>query len=1011
MDLFVYTHIAFIIVGIDSILGIKALRSGKQEARFLSLAILTAAITCASYLSSLLTSSYFAMKLSLAAFFICIPSMLLLLSVYLDEFLGIEQTKLHVSIRRILVGCTLVDTVFELINPFCEIVMKFDYHPEYSMAWTYVPQLPYKLHLVLCYLIILIIAVNVGRTCLKSPTVYRRKYLILILGMIFAVAFNAVFLCMQSQGMLDYSQTSYSLLAIILYWSQFHNKQRGMLNQIRQVILDELGHPVVLFGENNVAAICNKSIEFLIPDWNPKVKYHLSDFIESCGFDEALLDASESTYFQWVYSKEDGETSTYRVDYRIIKDKKGFVIGRLFVFTDTSLEMDLLTGFHSRNSFEHHWHGDPDESEFPIAVAVCDINKLGIINKLHGEQEGDACIRSLAGYLRQRCPDNSYFARSNDANLLVVSPNTTADELRTCINEAKQDFANSRSDLGPLGMQSATSEASKESPSILEAAESAEFSMRSRKLMDGSSAHSSLLDSLAQVLLESDEATEAHVRRTNKLGAELGKRMGFNDLQLSNLSLLCLLHDIGKLGIPIEILNKPGRLNEREWEVMQSHVLRGYRIAKASNELEGIANDILHHHESWDGSGYPDALSKESIPILSRVIAIVDAYDAMTNDRPYHNAISDAQARAELKRCAGTQFDPAMVSEFLQMMNESQPISNEQLGKADKEIEEKSMGRPLGAKPTSQAEKFAHKDDSLVNPLQTSVYTIDDQCRIIKIDKNFTELTGYTEEDFESYQLTQWDLLPERERKEYERKVKGFIQNEGRVPVIEHRIQRKDGTCRDVFCIGINDFDPISKKHYSIINVVDAIQTNAVALTQKIERESAKRSLDLWADIMRKDSLTGLLNHEAFVNEIEDLLLNKDQKVCMIILDVDDFKGYNDTWGHGEGDRMLRLIANSLNENVEGIGFAGRLGGDEFSAALIFNPRTGDLADKAKAQVEKLYLSILQEAEAAELPSSISMGAYISKQTDSFRDVYQHADQALYQAKEAGRRCFKIYTE
>lgn len=137
------------------------------------------------------------------------------------------------------------------------------------------------------------------------------------------------------------------------------------------------------------------------------------------------------------------------------------------------------------------------------------------------------------------------------------------------------------------------------------------------------------------------------------------------------MSLLCLLHDIGKIGVPLEILNKPGKLSDEEWEILRSHTEKGYVIANSNHELKGIAEEIRHHHERWDGSGYPDGLSGESIPLLSRIIAVVDAYDAMINNRSYKSAISVSSAMEELEQCAGSQFDPFIVSEFLLMLKEN----------------------------------------------------------------------------------------------------------------------------------------------------------------------------------------------------------------------------------------------------------------------------------------------------------------------------------------------------
>ena len=192
-----------------------------------------------------------------------------------------------------------------------------------------------------------------------------------------------------------------------------------------------------------------------------------------------------------------------------------------------------------------------------------------------------------------------------------------------------------------------------------------------KKLLSSKSVHSQTLTSLVRALQESDSDTEAHVRRTQKMGVELGRRVGLSDEQIADLRLLCLLHDIGKIGIPLEILNKPGKLTEEEFAVLRTHVEKGYQIAMSSDELKSIARMILCHHERWDGKGYPEGLSGNSIPVLSRVIAIVDAYDAMVNNRSYRKGLDPETAQEEMRRGAGVQFDPYLTGEFLSMLEEN----------------------------------------------------------------------------------------------------------------------------------------------------------------------------------------------------------------------------------------------------------------------------------------------------------------------------------------------------
>jgi HD-GYP domain-containing protein (c-di-GMP phosphodiesterase class II) len=139
---------------------------------------------------------------------------------------------------------------------------------------------------------------------------------------------------------------------------------------------------------------------------------------------------------------------------------------------------------------------------------------------------------------------------------------------------------------------------------------------------------------------------------------------------MDELYLLARLHDIGKIGIDSKILNKPGKLTDEEWDIMKTHSEIGYRIAASTPDLMHIAYGILTHHEKYDGTGYPKGLKGEQIPMISRLLAIFDAFDVMTHDRPYKIAMTANEAIEELKRCAGTQFDPNLVEICIMALNE-----------------------------------------------------------------------------------------------------------------------------------------------------------------------------------------------------------------------------------------------------------------------------------------------------------------------------------------------------
>lgn len=196
----------------------------------------------------------------------------------------------------------------------------------------------------------------------------------------------------------------------------------------------------------------------------------------------------------------------------------------------------------------------------------------------------------------------------------------------------------------------------------------AEDYLHNRKLLDRRSSHSTLLSSIMATMFERSQETEEHAERIAVLSKMIGGRLGLPQRSLNELELLSMLHDIGKVGIDDSILNKPGKLNRSEWKAMQRHPEIGYRIAMTSPELEPIAEYILSHHERWDGTGYPRGLKGEEIPLLARILAVVDAYDAMTEDRVYRKALTVSEEIEEIRRNAGTQFDPEIARIFIECL-------------------------------------------------------------------------------------------------------------------------------------------------------------------------------------------------------------------------------------------------------------------------------------------------------------------------------------------------------
>lgn len=179
---------------------------------------------------------------------------------------------------------------------------------------------------------------------------------------------------------------------------------------------------------------------------------------------------------------------------------------------------------------------------------------------------------------------------------------------------------------------------------------------------------------LNAALDERDTPTHDHCDRVCELAVELGVQVGLSEAELRQLRLAARLHDIGKIGIPDLVLKKPGRLNEAEWDIMKSHSSRSERLVLASSNLEHateIAAAVRAHHERYDGLGYPDGLSREAIPVASRIIAIVDTYDAMARLRLYGSPVPHEKIMIELARVSGTQHDPYISEQFAKVIRNS----------------------------------------------------------------------------------------------------------------------------------------------------------------------------------------------------------------------------------------------------------------------------------------------------------------------------------------------------
>lgn len=251
--------------------------------------------------------------------------------------------------------------------------------------------------------------------------------------------------------------------------------------------------------------------------------------------------------------------------------------------------------------------------------------------------------------------------------------------------------------------------------------------------------------------------------------------------------------------------------------------------------------------------------------------------------------------------------------------------------------------------------------------------------------------------------LTQTSLIPPEDRSEYQGLVSAQL---ARNPAAycEHRLLRKDGRICYVFCYGRQFYDSTERAGRSEIILADSANTYSMRMFIGTERSRAQNQLSQWEKKYRSDPLTGLLNHEAFKNDVEMKLLNSRTRVMLLMMDVDHFKEYNDTYGHRAGDTFLILVARTLAAALRKNDLACRMGGDEFSAALFYDEAVPDhvMLERAQQICDKINLVLMSEKGG----TSLSMGAVIAREKHTnFDQLYEQADHALYDSKSKGRGC------
>lgn len=429
-----------------------------------------------------------------------------------------------------------------------------------------------------------------------------------------------------------------------------------------------------------------KGIDELIGKTNFEIHPSKELAIKYTQEDTEVLENKQSIKAETILQTDDGkEIYTEAVKVPVI-DKKNEVVGVVGLILDVTEKKkaeeelrrisftDVLTELYNRTYFEEKAKEFFCEEYLPVGIIMGDANGLKLVNDTLGHNQGDELLKLIAQVLKDVCRDGELIFRTGGDEFVILITNTTDYECENIIRKIMNQCKNYKHDLVDISIALGSAITDNLNKTIYDALREAEDKVYRQKLLQKNSLNSSIMYSLQTGLQTKSLETEEHTERVVNNSLIIGKRLSLPMSVMDELTIVAKLHDIGKIAINEEILLKQGNLSEEEFEIVKTHTEKGYRIVKASNQLDNVAKGVLTHHERWDGKGYPLKLKGESIPLISRIVGIADAYDAMTNNNIYKKALKKDEAISELKRCSGKQFDPHIVKVFVEYLKEASEV-------------------------------------------------------------------------------------------------------------------------------------------------------------------------------------------------------------------------------------------------------------------------------------------------------------------------------------------------
>lgn len=395
---------------------------------------------------------------------------------------------------------------------------------------------------------------------------------------------------------------------------------------------------------------------------------------------ELYMESQDRWYLVNTFTDSSGfenEMIIYYVDITDLKLKQqSYARNNIFYLKDKNelLYRDKLTGLYNKNFFEEEMIRLDTKRQLPISLIMGDINGLKLINDAFGHTMGDSVLKKSAEIMSASFRNEDIISRVGGDEFVILLPMTKEKTALEIVNRVKRKCENNPLDFIKINISFGVATKTSIDENINKVLKKAEDRMYFNKLRESKEAKLAMIDFLKKRLEKITYETKAHYDRLKRLTMMMAEAMNLSEIEKEELMLLCEFHDIGKIAVPRDILQKQGRLSREEWEDVKRHSEIGYYIARGIKDASVIDELILTHHERWDGKGYPGLLKNDEIPLAARIFAIADAYDMMVNDRPFQTRMTKNAALSEIQAQSGKQFDPEIAEIFIDLMKEEQVV-------------------------------------------------------------------------------------------------------------------------------------------------------------------------------------------------------------------------------------------------------------------------------------------------------------------------------------------------